>query len=486
VHSYLGQGIDCEVYLARDQVQDTDVALKVAVGDEMGQPPLAEKRLLRETAAYNRVRDHRHVLKVHDIHRIKLGAARLLAMSMEYAEGGTFDAWLQTRGRDPDVRRRDGLQLFRQACRGVQAIHDAGLIHRDLKPGNFVLTNEALKVGDLGAVVAIGGTAATTAFWNEPMVVAGTPAYMSPEHFTASNPADLSFASDIYSLGVILYEVLNPKCRVPFIGSFEQLYDMHANMRAPALLGIEPAQARVVARCMEKAPNDRYPSVEDLIADLEGCAGREGTGADDQKTPGEMISLARDLSLRKQFDKAVSLCQTVLRVDPTNQQAKYLVEEANATFDQAGQFYRTALAGMRASDLSELLLLCSEAVAAYRCHPEGGVVLVKLAHAARAFRRAMELGLEALNAGRLETATRFFRVAAQANPGPEVQQVASAVSELRDSLRDLQTNINAAIEEQDCDRSLKLAHSLGRLASISICPKPLGLEGGQQWKRSLP
>src|SRR5919198_1907902 len=133
---------------------------------------------------------------------------------MEYVEGETVGDLLAQRGRLPAEEAR---QLARQACRGLAHAHDAGLVHRDIKPQNLLVRSDGtLKIADFGIARAVEGTALTQAG-----TVLGTAAYLSPEQALGE---EVTAAADVYSLGAVLYELLAG--RAPF--EFESLADLAA------------------------------------------------------------------------------------------------------------------------------------------------------------------------------------------------------------------------------------------------------------------
>jgi len=221
IHRHIGSGSIGEVYAAHDTTRAHDVAIKVVdVGPSSAGH--TEEQLQQEQHLYDRVQDHRHVLKVHDLHVVPWDGTMLMVLSMEHADGGSFRQWLLSRRSDIEVRRTRGIEMFKEICRGVAAIHGAGVVHLDLKPENFLLVRGVVKVADFSLsryLESLAPSSPSGQFGAEDHPCPGTPAYMSPEHFNAPHPDDLDARSDIYSLGVVLYEILNPKARPPFGGA---------------------------------------------------------------------------------------------------------------------------------------------------------------------------------------------------------------------------------------------------------------------------
>jgi formylglycine-generating enzyme required for sulfatase activity len=182
---------------------------------------------------------------------------------MDYAEGGSLRQWLID---NPDVkgRRQQALEYFRQACEGVKAIHKAGLVHLDLKPDNLLLQGEVIKVSDFGLSRGMGRSSVASPELLRDGV--GTPWYMAPEQILAARPEDLECQADIYSLGVILFEILDGAA--PYKGTAAQILEKIERGIRPKLRNVDGHPAEVVWRCLERRPEDRYQSVTELLLAL--------------------------------------------------------------------------------------------------------------------------------------------------------------------------------------------------------------------------
>ena len=226
-------------------------------------------RFRREALAAARLRSE-HVVRVVDFGRAPGTGAPFLVM--EYLEGGDLASALseaQTRG--AFLSARDVCDYVIQACEGLAVAHAAGIVHRDLKPANLFLTRYAdggpcIKVLDFGiskhvASEDLGLTSARE--------VLGSPLYMSPEQLVS--PRSVDARSDVWSLGVALYELLAG--RPPFDDEeFGVLFMYIQTKEAPPLASLRadvpPGLAEVVARCLQKDPALRYADVAALACDL--------------------------------------------------------------------------------------------------------------------------------------------------------------------------------------------------------------------------
>lgn len=248
--SELGRGGMGVVYRARDTELGRDVALKVLAGHLRGDPK-SQARFVQEAKAASAL-NHDHIGVVHEIGKADDGR---LFMSMAYYEGQTLDA-LVAEGPLPEA---DATHFASQAASALAAAHEAGIVHRDIKPGNLLVPERgSLKVLDFGlAKLADSADITTTGS------TIGTQAYMSPEQ-TRGEPAGP--ASDVWSLGAVLYEMLAG--RRPFNGRYPTAVAYSILNEEPAALdGVSPALAEVVAACMAKEPADR-PSAADVFETL--------------------------------------------------------------------------------------------------------------------------------------------------------------------------------------------------------------------------
>jgi len=202
IQRLLGRGGMGAVYLAHDEVLGDVVALKVISSAWATDEAAMIERFKREAAAARKVSSP-NVIRIHDLGEARPG---LLYLSMEYFQGRTLADVIAARGLVPIG---DCLDYLGQICTGLGAAHDAGVIHRDLKPGNVLVgERNAIKIIDFGLAKATATEGMTATG-----MLMGTPYYMSPEQVRGRR---VDAASDIYSLGALAYHLVTG--RPPFSG----------------------------------------------------------------------------------------------------------------------------------------------------------------------------------------------------------------------------------------------------------------------------
>ncbi|MBN8610322.1 MAG: serine/threonine protein kinase [Deltaproteobacteria bacterium] len=249
----LGEGGMGTVYRAEQPALHRRVALKV-VRPELSSDASMIARFEREAYASSRITSP-HVVVVHDFGRAESG---LLYLVMELLEGESLATCLEREGSLPVP---EALRICRDVARALEVAHGAGIVHRDLKPDNVFLTTQGdVKVLDFGIARIVEGPGGPTV-GNATMtgMIVGTPVYMSPE---AISRAPVGPATDLYALGVMLFELLSGQ--PPFMAAEAVLLmSQHLTAAPPALEALVPSLARkpgiatLVSRLLAKAPEDR-------------------------------------------------------------------------------------------------------------------------------------------------------------------------------------------------------------------------------------
>jgi eukaryotic-like serine/threonine-protein kinase len=248
----IGSGGMARVYRARDLMLERTVAIKVLREDFSADPSFRERFRQEAMAAANLY--HPNIVTIHDF---GLDGGRFFIV-MENVPGTDLKSILLKKGR---FSLEDTLSLMVQACAGIGYAHRSGLVHCDIKPHNFLVTpDKRLKVADFGIARAL----ATIRPDERSNVVWGSPQYFSPEQAAGAAPSP---ASDVYSLGVVMYEMLTG--RLPFIGSTAtELARMHRESAPIPPRSINSSIPRnleqILLKILSKEPSARYRTADQL------------------------------------------------------------------------------------------------------------------------------------------------------------------------------------------------------------------------------
>ena len=251
----LGRGGMGEVYRAEDIKLSQTVALKF-LPDKLEKEKAALSRFIGEVRTARSVA-HANVCRVFDIGEVE---GRHF-ISMEYVDGDDLSSLLRRVGRLPSER---AIEISRQLCTGLYAIHEAGILHRDFKPANIIIDSKGkARITDFG----IAGAAAEI---TKEEIRIGTPAYMSPEQITGK---EISHKSDIYALGLVLYEIFTGKQAFK-ADSIPELIRKHQTEQptnpSEFVKDIDPLVESLIFQCLQKNPANRPPSALHIAMALPG------------------------------------------------------------------------------------------------------------------------------------------------------------------------------------------------------------------------
>ncbi|PZT69050.1 serine/threonine protein kinase [Streptomyces sp. SW4] len=255
----LGQGGMASVHLAYDSVLDRQVAIKT-LHTELGREQAFRERFRREAQAVAKL-THTNIVSVFDTGEDDLDGMTTPYIVMEYIEGRPLGSVL-----DEDVRQQGAmpadkaLKITADVLAALEISHEMGLVHRDIKPGNVMMTKRGVvKVMDFGIARAM--QSGVTSMTQTGMVV-GTPQYLSPEQALGRG---VDARSDLYSVGIMLFQLVTG--RLPFDAD-SPLAIAYAHVQeepvAPSSINrsLPPAVDALVARALKKNPNERFPSAE--------------------------------------------------------------------------------------------------------------------------------------------------------------------------------------------------------------------------------
>ncbi|HSY24976.1 MAG TPA: serine/threonine-protein kinase [Polyangiaceae bacterium] len=268
VDGILGAGGMGVVVAAHHLQLDERVALKFLLPAALGNQE-ARMRFEREARAAVKIKSE-HVARVSDVGTLENGSPYIV---MEFLEGTDLAAWLRERGPLPVEQ---AVEFVLQAGEALAEAHSLGIVHRDVKPSNLFVVrrndgHNSVKVLDFGiSKIATGNTDGSGTKTN---FVMGSPFYMSPEQMRSSK--DVTAQSDLWSLGVVLYELLSGSS--PFTGdTFPEICVKIATEPPPSLRSVRaevpPELEAVIERCLEKAPGQRFGDVADLAFALQPFA----------------------------------------------------------------------------------------------------------------------------------------------------------------------------------------------------------------------
>ena len=264
----IGRGGMATVYRARDLRHGRDVAIKL-LSPEFPTRVGAE-RFLREIELAAGL-SHANILPVHDSGRV----GELLWFAMPYVDGETLRQRVAREGRLPV---RDAVRIASEVADALDFAHRQGILHRDVKPGNILLSDEHAYVMDFGVARAMDVEAGE--HLTETGLAVGTPAYMSPEQ--AAGERGLTARSDVYSLGCVLYEMLSGQ--LPFEGTSPQAVLVRRLTDDPAPIRslrreVPPAVERALTKAMAREPNDRFGTAAEFRDALDAAVDRGAADA---------------------------------------------------------------------------------------------------------------------------------------------------------------------------------------------------------------
>ena len=331
----LGQGAMGVVYKARDPLIDRVVAIKtINLGLALDEKDEYEGRLYQEAKAAGRL-NHPNIVTIYDVGK----SGDVAYIAMEFLEGRELRDIMNERGVLPVEQ---VLDVTAQVALGLAYAHEHGIVHRDVKPSNIMLVRDGhVKITDFGIA-----RMASAAVRTQTGMVLGSPKYMSPEQVMGK---DIDQRSDIFSLGVMLYELLTGQA--PFDGENVNaiMYQTLNVLPAPpnTLNPVVPEMVNfIVAKALAKGIEDRYQSAEDFAVDLRNC--RDSSSRSSQRIEvlkplagaGKKISDSVDIAGRIGTHEADQNSASTVRLSPL--------------FDSAAATMRLAALTATSEDVDEL------------------------------------------------------------------------------------------------------------------------------------
>ena len=362
IQSELGRGAMGVVYKALDSVLERPVAVKtVNISLEREHADKYEQRFYQEARAAGGL-NHPNIVTIHDVGK----AGDVVYMAMEYIEGVELRTLI---GEGRALRVSQALSISAQVAEGLAYAHQRGVVHRDIKPANImVVANGPVKITDFG-IARMRGTGDLT----QTGMLLGSPKYMSPEQVIGKR-AD--HRSDIFSLGVILYEML---CgAAPFNGeNVTALMYQIVNFAPPAPSAVNPAVPEllnfIVAKMLAKPLEERYQSAQELANDLRNCERQIASPASVTQPlrplgpVGAALAAAGSLAAGTQPELALSQAQSLVMAQTLNRTRQNDTTRGESTDPPArglAQSFDSAEATQRLAALTGASTTLSDSVSA--------------------------------------------------------------------------------------------------------------------------
>jgi tRNA A-37 threonylcarbamoyl transferase component Bud32 len=259
-----GHGGMATIYKARQPQLDRLVALKI-LSPELGRDPAFAERFSREAQALAKL-NHSNIVSVFDFGQ----AGDFFYLIMEYVDGVTLRTLIEQKAIHGEEPQRITIEI----CHALQYAHEENVVHRDVKPSNILLDKKGrVKIADFGLAQLVGKEAKNSAAGGKPTMVMGTPQYMAPEQ--VERPWKVDRRADIYSLGVVLYEMLT--------GELPTSEIVPPSQKA----AVDPRLDEIVMRALAKQPRRRYQNANELRAAVEAATEHF------QNLPGDMPRTGR-------------------------------------------------------------------------------------------------------------------------------------------------------------------------------------------------
>ena len=254
----IGEGGMANVYLAHDMILDRDVAVKILRGD-LADDEKFVRRFQREAIAASSL-SHPNIVEMYDVGEDN-GKYYIV---MEYVEGKTLKSLIKKRGALtlPEV-----IDIMQQLTSAISCAHDSNIIHRDIKPQNVLIKEDGIvKITDFGIAMALNSNELT-----QTNSVMGSVHYLPPEQ---ANGKGATLKSDIYSLGIVMFELLTGK--LPFRGeNAVEIAIKQMKNQIPSVCSINEnipqSVENVILKACAKNPKNRYNTVKEMYADIETC-----------------------------------------------------------------------------------------------------------------------------------------------------------------------------------------------------------------------
>lgn len=436
VGKLIGKGSRADVYLAEDNLRNGYVALKIfrkVDDDDWLEVVGHELRIMSDI-------DSEHIIKVYDAHRFLYNGYGLFAISMEYADGGNLREWLQHKYLHLDNRRSSGLSIIRKICKVVGRLHDSGIVHLDIKPENILFCGTNPKLADFGF--------ASSSRTNKTNGSYGTAEYSSPEQLVKGLPVDT--AADIYAIGVTLYEIMHPKCRLPFAGDCEYLKDVKTRQMPPRISDVNSELWEVMSTCMQIDPAKRYSNANLLLEAIDAIVFHAGSH-DTWRLICRQIETGDTVLAHHN-------CRQLLTTTPNHTDASSLLLQLDSRYKQAADIYNSITRDLGHSPFSALCALCKQAEQLYPNHPQARPTLSAIKQALHEYNTLFRQGIRHISEKNPDMALVCFQRARTRFPGEiKASELEQMILNYKAYESDSVRRVNELIRQHDFQSALEVA-----------------------------
>lgn len=396
------------VFLATHKDERRDVALKVVQIPSVLRQKVTTL-LEREIDICRRLPACSALLPAERLHFVanKDGVC-LGVIEMVFADGGSLRDWLRKHQDDIVTRRHLAVDIFRGLCTAVGAAHDAGIVHLDVKPENVLFVQGRLKLADFGAAVVLPHRATPESGGDvllSPDPSTGTAEYMGPERWAAGTPGSVDERADIYSLGVILWELCSQRGLPPFEGSSRRVARLHAEGAVAEIAGIPEGLMWIIRKCMAKRPSDRYRHTDELMDALDdACAATTSTEATEDASAEAIRKVISDAMAARELSRAARWCERLLAILPRDEMATEVMAYVAERRAEADVLYQAITMDEDRACLSEAVCIMAQAMECFPGHPLESVTAIRLARQAEVFRENVDACVGAALSGNFSAA----------------------------------------------------------------------------------
>jgi len=455
------------VYSAEDLLLGITVAIKILFEGPADQ--LSDR--FQACPEFNRllqISQCQHIIRTYDFRKVQHEDKWFIVQSMEYGNLGTYRDFLTILKNDRLARMTTGLKYFIQACRGIAVIHNNNIVHLDVRPENLLFIDGNIKVSDIGifqySIISQKDNGNSV---KKIVHKISSPIYMSPELFYANYLHEIDCRSDIYSLGILLYEIFDPSCLPPFRGSVSNLREAHLRSALPCLSDIDSNVAEIIECCLKKYPDERFETTSDLLIALNDFVSRPMQGKppteeatslnhcfDDDNQEIIALEKAKRLYNQNNLNEAITVLETISSDSSCQCEANALQRKISERYSLAEKLYSEINSQLDEGKLRDLVDAVKEVCEIYPEHPDAISVQTKLLSMARSYNETLTAGRVFLEQGEWEDANCAYNQALNIEKhDPIIQRTAEVLGKITD----LRTEIDIALKNREFERAMSLA-----------------------------